>query len=227
MPDSKRSSKGFQQIPDANGSAMNNPNDATVDIPLAGVTAKTGARRSGTINSAHRQPHYPNQQMSEKAGFLTRHVAGRRKVARKTGHTGRDGEDDSVTTMGIIYNKLLNFSIITRYLLYILPVGVILAIPIVIGAVAAKSASIGGVRIVWFFAWLLTIWVSLWASKLVAKCLPAVFQFLCGIVSSGTRKYAMVLSALELYLSLAGWALASLATFIPVRSSSLSYRTLR
>jgi hypothetical protein len=60
------------------------------------------------------------------------------------------------------------------------------------------------------------VWLSLWVSKLAAKTLPFIFQFLCGIVSSGTRKYALVLKALEIPLSLAGWALASLATFIPV-----------
>ena len=53
-------------------------------------------------------------------------------------------------------------------------------------------------------------------SKLAAKALPSIFQFLCGIVSSGTRKYALVIKRLELYLSLSGWALASLATFVPV-----------
>ena len=218
MPDSKRSSKGFQQIPDANGVISANGHNATVDIPLAGVTSKKGARRTGTFTSTHRQPTYPDQPMNEKSSFYTRHVAGRRKGAIKTGHKGRDGEDDTLTSMGHVYNKLLAFSILTRYLLYILPVGTILAVPIIIGATAAQGTKIGEVRIVWFFSWLLIVWISLWVSKLAAKCLPAIFQFLCGIVSSGTRKYALVLKALEVYLSLAGWALASLATFIPVQT---------
>ena len=71
--------------------------------------------------------------------------------------------------------------------------------------------------IVWIFAWVLTVWVALWASKLFAKTLPSIFEFLCGIVSSGTRKYSVVIKSLEIPLSLAGWALASLATFQPVR----------
>ncbi len=57
---------------------------------------------------------------------------------------------------------------------------------------------------------------GLWVSKICARSLPAIFQFLCGIVSSGTRKYALVLQALEIQLSLAGWALVGLATFMPI-----------
>jgi hypothetical protein len=56
-------------------------------------------------------------------------------------------------------------------------------------------------------------------SKLAAKALPVVFQTLVGVVSSGVKKYALVIQALELPLSLVGWAVASLASFLPVHSS--------
>jgi hypothetical protein len=118
--------------------------------------------------------------------------------------------------MGEIYTAILNFSVVTRYFLYVLPLAAIIAVPIVVGATAAKGAKIGGVRIVWFFTWLEVVWLSLWVSKTVAHFLPIIFQFLCGIVSSGTRKYALILKALEIPISLVGWSVASLATFIPV-----------
>ena len=215
MPDSKRSSKGFQQIPESRTATMVNPNDATIDIPLAKVETKTGARR--TSWEKHQHPA-AEQQINEKAGFYQRQVAGRRKAAKKTGHKGADGEEDTLNRMGMIYKKILDFSVVTRYFLYVLPVAGLISIPIIIGATAAQNATMGGVRIVWIFSWLLIVWLSLWVSKLVAQCLPWIFQFLCGIVSSGTRKYALVIKALEIYLSLCGWALASLATFIPVRN---------
>ena len=62
----------------------------------------------------------------------------------------------------------------------------------------------------------LAVWLSLWCSKIVAHFLPFVFQVLAGVVSSGTRKYALIIKALEIPLSLVGWALTSLATFIPL-----------
>lgn len=203
---------------------VNNPNDATIDIPLTGVTSRTGARRTGTFkSSSSQQPMYLSEKQNhEKANTSQRRGAGHRRSAaasKKTGHVGRGGDDDALTHMGRIYYMILNFSIVTRFLLYIIPVAVILAVPIIIGATVAQGSTIGGVRIVWFFSWLLIVWVALWTSKLTAKSLPSVFQFLCGIVSSGTRKYAAVISSLELYLTLAGWALTALATFAPVQYS--------
>src|SRR5712672_826695 len=64
------------------------------------------------------------------------------------------------------------------------------------------------------------VWLGLWVSKIVAHFLPAIFEFLMGVVSAGVRKYALVLKALEIPLSLVGWAIVSLATFIPVCTSS-------
>lgn len=190
---------------------MGNPNDARIDIPLNKVGTRTGARKASQERD---QSQGSSHEMNEKAGFYQRHVAGRRKAARRASQKDDDGE--VLTQMGRIYDRILNFSIVTRYFLYVLPVALIISLPIIIGATAAKGATLGGVRIVWIFSWLLIVWLSLWVSKLTARFMPSIFQFLCGIVSSGTRKYALVIKNLELYLSLCGWALASLATFIPV-----------
>lgn len=125
-------------------------------------------------------------------------------------------EDGTLTRMGKFYNAILNFSVITRYFIYVSPLALLIAIPIIVGATVAQTAEIGGVRIVWFFTWVEIVWLSLWVSKIVAHYIPFVFQFLCGIISSGTRKYALLLKALEIPLSLIGWSVTSLATFIPV-----------
>ena len=222
MPTSKRSStnrssKGFQHIPNQSDSPeMSNSNDATISIPMSNVSnSKTGARRTDTYNSA--AAGATEQQVNEKAGLYQRHVAGRRRTERKTAKKSSDGEEEIITQMGVVYNRILNFSVVTRYFLYVLPLATIIAIPIIIGATAAPHVTLGGVRIVWIFSWLECVWLSLWVSKLAAKTFPWIFEFLCGIVSSGTRKYSLVIQSLEIYLSLCGWALASLATFVPVR----------
>jgi hypothetical protein len=218
MPHQKRFSKeGFQQLPNSSTPNMINPNDATIDIPLTQVTTKTGARKMETSPSGYgSHSTFSTEQQNEKAGYFPQHVAGRRKLAKENGRRGAAGEEEVLTQMGKIYNKILNFSIITRYLVYVLPLALLFAVPIVVGATAAPKAEAGGVRIVWIFSWVEIVWLSLWASKLFAKFLPQIFQFLCGIVSSGTRKYALVIQSLETPLSLSGWALTSLATFMPV-----------
>lgn len=218
MPHQKRFSKeGFQQLPNSSTQNMINPNDATIDIPLTQVSTKTGPGRMETSPSGDgSHSAFSAEQHNEKAGYFSQHVAGRRKVAKENGRRGAAGEEEVLTQMGKIYNKILNFSIITRYLVYVLPLALLFAVPIVVGATAAPKAEAGGVRIVWIFSWVEIVWLSLWASKLFAKFLPQIFQFLCGIVSSGTRKYALVIQSLETPLSLSGWALTSLATFMPV-----------
>lgn len=207
---------GFQQLPRSTSPPMGNPNDATIDIPLTSVNTKTGARKT-EVNG--QQAPSPRQKDNEKAGLFHRGVAGRRKAAKKGTNTADDDRgEDGLNQLGRIYDKILNFSIVTRYFLYVLPLAILIAVPIIVGATVAKETKIGNVRIVWFFTWVEIVWLSIWVSKLAARSLPAVFQFLCGVVSSGTRKYALVLKALEIPLSLSGWALAAMATFIPVIS---------
>jgi hypothetical protein len=69
---------------------------------------------------------------------------------------------------------------------------------------------------------ILLVWLSLWVSKIFAHFLPHIFQFAVGVVSPGVRKYAMVIKALEIPLSLIGWAVASLLTFTPVSTQLYS-----
>lgn len=158
-----------------------------------------------------------NTMASEKEGLYQRKGVRRSmKAGGKPGTGGYDGEEDGINKMGILYNKVLNSSLIVRYFVYVIPLGIILAIPMVIGATVGSAATLGDVRIVWLFMWLLVSWVGLWVSKLIAHYLPNIFQFLCGIVSAGTRKYALILKALEIQLSLVGWALISLSTFLPI-----------
>lgn len=77
-------------------------------------------------------------------------------------------------------------------------------------------------RLYLFFIWLEIVWLSIWISKLVAKFIPFVFMFLCGVVSSGTRKYAMILKAVEVPLSLLGWAITNLVTFTALTQRRLN-----
>lgn len=77
-----------------------------------------------------------------------------------------------------------------------------------------------------FFTWIEVVWLSLWVSKIFAHFLPKIFQFLSGIVSAGTRKYALVLANLEIPISLVGWAVASLATFLPIMTNNPYQRSI-
>lgn len=196
---------------------MANPHDVTIDIPLTDTPSRGQTRKWGSGSST------ATEAMDEKAGHSHgHHGPGRRRrrqdsdINEATGKPADAPEDGTLNRMGRIYQAIYNFSIVTRYMIYVLPIGVLIAIPIIVGATAAQDAYIGGVHIYWFFTWIEVVWVSLWVCKIFAKFIPYVFQFLCGIVSSGTRKYALILRALETPITLVLWAVISLVTFLPV-----------
>jgi len=218
---SRLSRQGFAPIADN----MERPGDATMNIPLNTVQTNTSYHPQRD-NSTSPFVSGPNEKPSDASGPKRRiafagHRVKKSPKERATGHVGYDGEEDTINRMGMIYKKFKEFSIITRYSVYVVPVALCIAIPIIVGALnnGAYKARIGGkngVSIVWFFTWIEIVWLSLWVSKIVAHYLPYIFQILAGVVSSGTRKYALVIKSLEIPLSLLGWSVTSLVTFTPV-----------
>ncbi|KAF2725043.1 hypothetical protein K431DRAFT_216794 [Polychaeton citri CBS 116435] len=116
-----------------------------------------------------------------------------------------DGEEDTLTKVGDFLYKIHSFSIITRYALYVLPVAALLAIPLVLTDTVYYHARVGQIRMLGLFIWIEIVWLSLWLCKLCAMVLPMLFQAVCGLISTGVRKYSLVLSALEIPISLLLW----------------------
>lgn len=206
---------------------MGNPNDVTIEIPLSTVPSRGGVRNPSVNTPVSPNPYQPpggspNLNASEKTELVPGPGPGpgRRRRVDTMGASVEENEDGTVTTMGRIYQKILNFSIVTRYLLYVTPLAILIAIPIIVGATVAQDATIGGVPVHWFFTWIEVIWLSLWAAKLAARVLPYIFQVLCGFVSSGTRKYALILHRLQIPIATVIWTVISLVTFLPVGISS-------
>ncbi len=227
----KFSREGFEPLNLQTSAEMANPNDVTIDIPLTKVTtagSTTGARKADATSPSTTQYDSgwnPNS-MDEKQGHRFHGGPGgrRRRLADK-GRENKDKDDGALNAVGKFYKKVYNFSVLTRYAVYVAPLALLIAIPIIIGATVAPGARIGGVKIVWFFTWLEVVWGSLWVSKMLAHYLPFLFQLICGVVSAGTRKYALVISQLEIALSLVGWAVTSLATFVPIMTLNPDQRS--
>jgi hypothetical protein len=215
------------------GGKSANEMDQGDGIPLSTVksNASTGARKAGmpAMSSG-------SDSNNEKSGNMNFRGGRRRQLTggEGDGKSTRSGDEARLNFMGRLYFKIINFSIVTRYLVYILPVAILLAIPVVVLAVTGhgpgdgnhiyvgrgktknadgKEVTLKGPPLFWLFLWIEVAWLTCWAAKVVAWFLPRVFMFFCGIVSSGTRKYATVLSNLTLTISLFLWALASWLTF--------------
>jgi hypothetical protein len=203
---------------------------ASAENPLAQVksnNSSTGARRPhqvGTTTSMDSQL----KPEDEKRGLFHR-AGGKRKKKEETiiRQTTGGSDEVSLNAMGRLYTKIIGASVVTRYLVYIVPIALLLAAPLIILPLTNHKDDIYvgsqqgltpdlpnlGPPLFYVFLWVEISWLSLWIGKVVAWVLPSVFMFFCGVVSSGTRKYAMVLRNLEIALSLFFWALASWLTF--------------
>lgn len=98
-------------------------------------------------------------------------LKGRRRTGevqeKHTGQIGYDGEEDALTGLGRLYYRILNFNVITRFILYIVPVAAILAIPLVLFDTVYFDTKVGKIRLLGLFIWLEIVWVSLWLSKYI------------------------------------------------------------
>ncbi|KAH5126823.1 hypothetical protein HBI38_046460 [Parastagonospora nodorum] len=197
------SNHGFQPL-NGTGDNMDNTNN----IPLQTVVSHT---------PSHPSPTSDNNEKSEKTGMFHR---GRRRVAKVDSRTGAplpprgdQPEKTALNRMGRVYTKILNFSIVTRYMIYVAPIALLLAIPIILSQTGTITTSIGDTEQKLFWIWIEIIWLSFWAMKIVAHFLPNIFEFLIGVVSPGVRKYALLLRAIEKPLSFVLWMIVNQATF--------------
>ena len=69
------------------------------------------------------------------------------------------------TSVAKFFKAVHNSSFIIRYFTYITPVVAILLIPLLLGALVFKKASVGGVKLLWFSVWLEIVWLTLWAGR--------------------------------------------------------------
>ncbi len=61
--------------------------------------------------------------------------------------------------------KIHNSSFLIRYFTYIVPVVALLLVPLLLGALVFKNASVGGVTLLWFSVWLELLWLLLWMGR--------------------------------------------------------------
>lgn len=218
------------------GGNSSNPDDG---IPLAAVrsNASTGNRKPSATAGGHgasvsfdSSENENEKDAQPHTGFFHRHHGRRKKLGDKPlGRSGTGDSDDSearLNTMGRIYSKIIGYSVVTRYMVYVVPVGLLLAAPLIVLALLDLKDAVpvgshtpeGGDKrkgppLFKLLLWIEITWLTLWAGKIAAWLLPKVFMFFCGIVSKGTRKYAQVLENLSITLSLFFWLLATWLTF--------------
>jgi hypothetical protein len=73
--------------------------------------------------------------------------------------------ENPTTSASKFFKKIHNSSWLVRYFTYITPMVLLILVPILVGALAFRDATVGGVELVWFSIWLMIVWLTLWLGR--------------------------------------------------------------
>ncbi|KAL2019628.1 hypothetical protein VTK56DRAFT_9443 [Thermocarpiscus australiensis] len=121
-----------------------------------------------------------------------------------------------------LWISLKKFPRVLRYVVYAIPPGVLILIPVFLDLFAydgngAPVGGNGGVELLWFGIWLEVVWLTLWAARVVTSIMPATAAFVAHTAgSSYDKKWKDIGRQLELPTALFLWLLAVLVSYHPI-----------
>ncbi|PGH08875.1 hypothetical protein AJ80_07747 [Polytolypa hystricis UAMH7299] len=127
--------------------------------------------------------------------------------------------ENPTTSLARLVKKVHESSFLVRYFTYIMPLVLIFLIPLLVGALAFPNAHVGGVKLLWFSVWLEIFWLTLWAGRIVAKCIPLVMAALSSVFTNNVKKHRDLGKQLELPAALFFWWLGVEISFLPTMTN--------
>lgn len=95
---------------------------------------------------------------------------------------------------------------------------ILLLVPVLLAVFVYKDdsqKSVGGVELFWFGIWLEIVWLTLWAGRILAKCIPYPMGLVSSLFTNNSKKWRDLGKALELPATLFFWGLAIEISFLP------------
>ncbi|EDU50733.1 MS ion channel protein 1 [Pyrenophora tritici-repentis Pt-1C-BFP] len=123
------------------------------------------------------------------------------------------------TNFSKFFKKVHNSSWLVRYFTYITPMVLVILIPLLLGAFVFDEATVGGVELVWFSIWLMIVWLTLWAGRVLAKLLPWPIGLVSSLFTNNSKKWRDMGKQLELPATLFFWWLAIEVSFLPTMTN--------
>ncbi|KAJ6586941.1 Mechanosensitive ion channel-domain-containing protein [Mycena vulgaris] len=116
-----------------------------------------------------------------------------------------------------LYNYLLNVSIVSRWILFIVPILGLIWIPgILVLTGTVPHAEVWGVGLLWWSIWLSVCWGGWWTALAASMILPRIIRRTVGLIAVGTRRYLDWLQALHRYVAIFLWTLAVFISYNPL-----------
>ncbi|TVY84752.1 putative MscS family protein [Lachnellula suecica] len=123
--------------------------------------------------------------------------------------------ENPTTKFSKLFKRIHNSSFLVRYIFYISPLTILLLIPLLLGLLVFKQATVGGVKLFWFGIWLEVVWLTLWAGRILAKCIPYPMGLVSSIFTNNSKKWRDLGKALEVPATIFFWWLAIEISFLP------------
>ncbi|KAK4122272.1 hypothetical protein N657DRAFT_657126 [Parathielavia appendiculata] len=121
-----------------------------------------------------------------------------------------------------LWLSLKRFPRVLRYVVYAIPPGIIILIPVFLDLFAydRKGDPVGGrggVQLLWFGIWLEVVWLTLWAGRIGTSIMPVLVAFVADTVGSPNhKKWKDIGRQLEFPTALFLWLLAVLVSYRPI-----------
>jgi small-conductance mechanosensitive channel len=128
--------------------------------------------------------------------------------------------ENPTTKVARFFKYIHESSWLVRYFTYIVPITLLLLTPVFIAIFTqpGQNANVGSVELLWFGIWLQIVWLSLWAGRIIAKCVPFPLGLLASLFTNNSKKWRDFGKQLEIPLTLFLWWLAieiSFSTIMP------------
>ncbi|KAI4526439.1 hypothetical protein K525DRAFT_259127 [Schizophyllum commune Loenen D] len=115
-----------------------------------------------------------------------------------------------------LYHYLLNVSVVTRWILFIVPVMAIIWIPGILHFTELPDATVWGVNLLWWSVWLSVVWGGWWSALAGALLFPGLLRSTIGVVAVSSRRYIDWMTALHRYNAFFAWTFFNWASFNPL-----------
>lgn len=118
-----------------------------------------------------------------------------------------------------LYNYLINVSIVTRWVLFIVPMMGLIWIPGILHFTSFPDATVWSVNLLWWTVWLSIVWGGWWSSLAGSLMLPGLLRASIGVVAVSSRRYIDWMAVLHRYVAVFAWTFAIWISWNPLIDS--------